>query len=89
MIWILIGSNWVFKHSMESEPCSELGIEIKNSSELDDNSTIPIGISIDGNCVDCSMAVYQFAGTIIMLQYIIVILVIISCFTVAFRSSTD
>lgn len=88
LIWILVGSNWIFKVSVNSKSCSRLDeetepfIEIGNSTELMPDVTSPV------TCEDCSNSVYQFAVGLIVLQYMVVFLVFVVCCCVAMKRGT-
>lgn len=80
LVWILIGSNWIFKVTVNSRPCSgpdnperQLFDDPRNSTDLIPEITTPI------TCKDCSNTVYQFAVGLIILQYIVVLFVFVLC----------
>lgn len=86
LVWVLIGSNWVFKVTVNSRSCSsqqdaerELFSEMDNFTEPMPDVTTPI------TCEDCSNAVYQFAVGLIILQYFVVLFVFVICCCFALR----
>lgn len=87
LVWVLIGSNWVFKVTMNSRSCSS-----QRDAERElfiDNFTEPIPDVTPITCEDCSNAVYQFAVGLIVLQYIIVLFVFVICCCFALRKRTQ
>lgn len=84
LVWILIGSNWMFKVSTKSRECG--------SEELEDVANITeqvLSISTPTPCEDCSKTVYQFAVGLIIIQYIIVLSVLVACCCLATRKRTS
>lgn len=97
LIWLLIGSNWVFKLSIAgSSGCDSPRLPIDDIIQL--NTTI----ITDGSggtqfivvtetpdstptCMDCPSGVYRFTVTVILLQYIGALLIVIGCCSRIFR----
>lgn len=91
LIWILIGSNWIFKVSINSRACSELDAETKQlSSDMTINATdlFPVATTA-ATCEDCSDGVYQFAVGVIIVQYMAVFCVIVFCCCAAMKKGTS
>lgn len=87
LIWILIGSNWIFKVSVNSKSC--IGRQDTENellfNQLDNSTDLLPDVTTPRTCEDCSNSVYQFAVGLIVLQYIVVFLVFVACCCVAIR----
>ncbi len=85
LIWILIGSNWIFKVSMTGkQSCSDDTSNEGSLAEAVSDVTTPVA-----NCTDCSDGVYRFAIAIVSLQYIAVCSVLLICCCVIIRKKTN
>ncbi len=84
LIWILIGSNWVFKISLHPSPCTELNSmgneNLGNSSDLSSFT-----FSSEEDCEDCSVSVYKFTSAVIIIQYVIAFIVLVTCCSTAIK----
>ena len=82
----MIGSNWVFRVSVNSRSCSELDNDYHYA---DGNSTTTEIATTSSPCHDCSNIVYQFAIGIVVVQYIAVFAVFVFCCCFAIRKSVN
>ena len=74
LIWVLIGSNWIFKVSLYPTPCA-------TGANLQSNN-----ISRDEHCENCSIAVYHFTSVVIVAQYLLAFTVLTLCCFMAIRN---
>ena len=98
LVWLLIGSNWIFKLSIAgSSPCD-------TAHPIDDVIYLNTTVVTDGvggtrwivvtethgstpitTCHDCSTRVYQFTVMVILMQYIAALLIIVGCCSKIFK----
>lgn len=88
LIWILIGSNWIFKVSVNSKPCSQQDPGNELFNEVDNSTALLPAATTPGTCEDCSDSVYQFAIGLIVVQYIVVFSVFVICCCAAIRKGS-
>ena len=90
-IWLLVGSNWIARVGWSRSTCNDdlyFGTDYVflrvNSTVTDSDYEVPEN---DVNfCRDCASGVYLFTSVVIVLQYIMIILVCMSCCSVLYRS---
>lgn len=98
LIWLLIGSNWVFKVSIaRASACNAHQIIddvmwLNTTIVTDSSGATQVMIVTETpdstpvpNCVDCSSGVYQFTVVVILFQYIAALLVIVACCSKLFK----
>lgn len=99
LIWLLIGSNWVFKLSIAGTSACDTpllpidDIILLNTTVISNGSggtqlivvTETIVSTSVNTCMDCSSGVYQFTVIVILLQYIAALLILVGCCSKIFR----
>ena len=95
LIWLLVGSNWIFRQSRNREDCTDVvdmgGITVVNTT----NGTV-LTVEVSGglsptpeSCQDCSDSVYIFTGILIICQYVLALCLVAVCCSRAFRSQSS
>lgn len=82
-LWVVIGSNWIFKVSLNYNPCPTGN---DGSGGLGDLTT---GFTTPPECEVCSRSIYQFALGVIVIQYLVVFLLLVACCSAAIKRGTD
>ena len=99
LLWLLIGSHWVFKLSISHHSlCGDTPQPIDDVIYL--NTTVVTdasggtqlavvsetrGSTPNSHCTDCSRGVYQFTAVVILFQYVVALFVIVGCCSKLFK----
>ena len=95
LIWLLVGSNWIFRQSRNRGNCMDMvdtdgDVRVVNTT----NGTVTVAVSgglspSPEGCQDCSNSVYVFTGILIICQYVLALCLIAVCCSRVFRSESS